>query len=160
MKCTVHTAKNTYADYNWSSSSLVCLIFSGFRKEYFIYVNYFNMYFPYNYHKTVSFYMVLQSFGPWWPFCVLILYAVGRTPWTGDQTVARPLSTHIETQIKNKLTQTSMPRVGFEPTIPVFGRAKTLHILDRAATVIIRPYSVTSLIGRTKQGRSYVSRRW
>jgi hypothetical protein len=29
-----------------------------------------------------------------------------------------------------------MPLVGFEPTIPVFGRAKTVHALDRAATVI------------------------
>jgi hypothetical protein len=29
-----------------------------------------------------------------------------------------------------------MPRVGFEPTIPVFERAKTVHVLDRAATVI------------------------
>jgi hypothetical protein len=29
-----------------------------------------------------------------------------------------------------------MPRVGFEPPIPVFERAKTAHALDRAATVI------------------------
>jgi hypothetical protein len=29
-----------------------------------------------------------------------------------------------------------MPRVGFEPTIPVFERAKTVHALDRATTVI------------------------
>jgi hypothetical protein len=29
-----------------------------------------------------------------------------------------------------------MPRVGFEPTIPVFEQAKTVHALDRAATVI------------------------
>jgi hypothetical protein len=29
-----------------------------------------------------------------------------------------------------------MPRVGFESTIPVFERAKTVHALDRAATVI------------------------
>jgi hypothetical protein len=34
------------------------------------------------------------------------------------------------------LTQTSMPRVGFEPTIPAFERAKTVHALDRAVTVI------------------------
>jgi hypothetical protein len=26
-----------------------------------------------------------------------------------------------------------MPRAGFEPTIPVFGRSKTVHALDRAA---------------------------
>jgi hypothetical protein len=29
-----------------------------------------------------------------------------------------------------------MPRVGFEPTIPVFQRAKTVRAVDRAATVI------------------------
>jgi hypothetical protein len=29
-----------------------------------------------------------------------------------------------------------MPQVAFEPTIPVFERAKTIHALDRAATVI------------------------
>jgi hypothetical protein len=29
-----------------------------------------------------------------------------------------------------------MPRVGFEPTIPVFEMAKTVHALDRVVTVI------------------------
>jgi hypothetical protein len=29
-----------------------------------------------------------------------------------------------------------MPLVGLEPTIPVFERAKTVHALDRTATVI------------------------
>jgi hypothetical protein len=29
-----------------------------------------------------------------------------------------------------------MPQVGFEPKIPVFERPKTVHALDRAATVI------------------------
>jgi hypothetical protein len=29
-----------------------------------------------------------------------------------------------------------MPRVGFKPTIPVFERTRTVHALDRAATVI------------------------
>jgi hypothetical protein len=29
-----------------------------------------------------------------------------------------------------------MPWVGFEPTIPAFELAKTVHVLDRAATVI------------------------
>jgi hypothetical protein len=41
--------------------------------------------------------------------------------------VLQPLWTH---------TQTSMPLVGFEPTIRVFERAKTVQVLDRAATVI------------------------
>jgi hypothetical protein len=62
----------------------------------------------------------------------LILFTVGRTPWTGDQPVARPLPT----QTQNKRTQISMPRVGLEPTIPVFKRTKTVHALDCAVTVI------------------------
>jgi hypothetical protein len=66
----------------------------------------------------------------------LILHIVGRTPWPSDQPVARPLPTHRTTQTRNKRTQTSMPLVGFEPTIPVFERAKIVHALDLAATVI------------------------
>jgi hypothetical protein len=31
--------------------------------------------------------------------------------------------------------RTSMPRMGLEPTIPVFYRAKTFHVLDRWAAV-------------------------
>jgi hypothetical protein len=69
-------------------------------------------------------------------FSFLILYTVGTTPWKGDQPDARQLPTHGTTQAQNKRTQTSMPRVGFEPTIPVFERAKTVHALDRVATVI------------------------
>jgi hypothetical protein len=69
-------------------------------------------------------------------FSFLILYTVGRTPWTGDQTVARLLPAHRTAQTQNKRTQTSMPQVGFELMIPVFERAKTVHALDRAASVI------------------------
>jgi hypothetical protein len=60
----------------------------------------------------------------------------GRTSWTSDQLVARPLPKHRTIQTQNKYThQTSMPCVGFEPTIPASERAKTLHALDRSATV-------------------------
>jgi hypothetical protein len=71
-------------------------------------------------------------------FSFLILYTVGKTPCTGDQPVARPLPIHRSTQTQNKRTQTSMPSVEFEPTITVFQRAKTVHALDCAATVIDR----------------------
>jgi hypothetical protein len=85
----------------------------------------------------LSIYLWLYSpCGPWPLFQLLNLYTVGRTPWMGDQPVARPLPTHIPTQAQNKRTQTAMPRVGLEPTIPVFERAKTVHTLDRAATVM------------------------
>jgi hypothetical protein len=69
-------------------------------------------------------------------FNFLISYTIGRTPWTEDQPVARPLPTHRTTQAQNKRTQTFIPRVGLEPTIPVFERANTGHALDRAATAI------------------------
>jgi hypothetical protein len=42
-------------------------------------------------------------------FSFLILYTVGRTPWTGDQPVARPLPTQRTTQKQDKPVQTSMP---------------------------------------------------
>jgi hypothetical protein len=72
--------------------------------------------------------MAIQHFvGPWPLFLsFIILYAVGRTPWTGDKPVARPLL-HTEQHKQNKRTQGFMPRVGFEPTILVFERVKTVH---------------------------------
>jgi hypothetical protein len=39
------------------------------------------------------------------------------------------------TQTQNEHKQTSMSPVGFEPTIPGFERAKTVHALDCVATV-------------------------
>jgi hypothetical protein len=85
-----------------------------------------------------SIYLWLYSpCGPWPLFQFLNLHTVGRTPWTGNQSVTRPpLPTYRTTQIQNKRIQTSMPWVGFEPIIPVFERAKTVHALDRAATMI------------------------
>jgi hypothetical protein len=81
--------------------------------------------------------MALQpSVGSWPLFQFINLYTVGGTPWTGDQPVARPLPTHRTSKTENKRTETSMPRVGFEPTTPMFERAKTVHALDRAATAI------------------------
>jgi hypothetical protein len=81
--------------------------------------------------------MALQIFvGPWPLFQFFNLYTVGRTPWTGDQPVARSLPARRTALTQNKRTQISMPHVGFEPTIPVFEGAKTVHALERAATVI------------------------
>jgi hypothetical protein len=69
-------------------------------------------------------------------FSVLILYTVDATPWAG---ISPSQGRYVHTeQHKHRIkrTQTSMSPVGFEPTIPVFRRAKTVHALDRAATVI------------------------
>jgi hypothetical protein len=73
----------------------------------------------------------LATFSVSWSF-----YTVGRTPWTGNQPVARLLPTHRTTHTQNKCTQTSMPQVGFKPTIPVLELAKTVHALECVATVI------------------------
>jgi hypothetical protein len=80
--------------------------------------------------------MTLQLYlGPWSLFQFLDLFTADRTPWKGDYPVARPLPTQ-EQHKQNKRTQTSMPRVGFKPTVPVFELAKTVRSLNRADTVI------------------------
>jgi hypothetical protein len=63
----------------------------------------------------------------------------GRTPWTGDEPAAWRLPTHMTTKTQNKRTQTSIPQVEIESTIPVCERAETNHALDaldRAVTVL------------------------
>jgi hypothetical protein len=45
---------------------------------------------------------------------------------------------HRTTQTQKKRTETSMFRVGLEPTTPVFERQKTLHASDCANTVLGR----------------------
>jgi hypothetical protein len=69
-------------------------------------------------------------------FSFLIFCTLGRTPWTEDQPIARPLPAHREAQTQNKPTRISMAHVEFEPTIPVFERAKTVRASDRASTVV------------------------
>jgi hypothetical protein len=54
-----------------------------------------------------------------------------------DQPVARSLPVQRTAKTQNKRKQTSLPQVGFEPTIPVFERAKTVHALERAAHKIL-----------------------
>jgi hypothetical protein len=78
-------------------------------------------------------------------------------PWTGDQPVARPIPTQNNTNTIN--AETSLPRVGFEPTIPVFDLVKTTkHISVYCSTALVElsrflqflnPYSVcrTTWIG-------------
>jgi hypothetical protein len=78
---------------------------------------------------------VESNLGPGPFFSLLLSYTVGRTPWTGiSPSQSRYL--HRTTQTQSKRKQIFMPRVGLEPRIPVFKRAKTFYALDRAATVI------------------------
>jgi hypothetical protein len=60
-----------------------------------------------------------------------ILYTFCRTSWVGDQPVARLLPAYRTAQ-----TQTFMLQVRFEATNPAFEQAKTVHALDRAATML------------------------
>jgi hypothetical protein len=68
------------------------------------------------------------------------LLALGRTQSVGllgwGISPSQGLYIHAEQHKESKRTQTSMPRVGCEPTTPVFERAKTVHALERAAAVI------------------------
>jgi hypothetical protein len=82
--------------------------------------------------------LALQRFVGPWPLLQFrnLFYTVGMTPWTGDQPIARPLPTHRTTQSQNKRTQTSMHCMEFEPKIRASERAKIVHALDRASTVI------------------------
>jgi hypothetical protein len=105
------------------------------------------------------FYSPLLDLGRFFSF--LILYTVGRTPWMGDQPVARSLPTHRITQTRNKCKQPSMPWLGFEPTIPAFERANTVHTLDRAATMmghVTRHLTIYSLVVSLFTTLSSVSR--
>jgi hypothetical protein len=94
--------------------------------------------FTYVSHLFICSSMALQPFLGLWPLLQLrnLFYTDDRTPWTSYQPVAKSLPTHRTRQTQSKRTQTSMPRVGFEPMIPAFERAKTVHTLDSAATAI------------------------
>jgi hypothetical protein len=82
-------------------------------------------------------------------FCRFFSFLIHTQPARGP--FGRGISTsqghclHRTTQSRNKRTQTSMPRVGFEPTIQVFERAKTVHGLIRTATMIFIGYYITGV---------------
>jgi hypothetical protein len=61
--------------------------------------------------------------------------------------------THRAAQRQNKRIEISISQVGFELTIPVFERAKTVRALDGAATVIDLIKQYRSVILRQKQLR-------
>jgi hypothetical protein len=60
--------------------------------------------------------------------------------------VISPSQGRYLTQTQNKHRETSMPRVGFEPTIPASERAKKVHALDRATTVVSFTHYLTIII--------------
>jgi hypothetical protein len=120
------------------ANKCVCLLFSA---HFYI--------FPSIY---IWLYIPLLDLGRFFSF--QILYTVGRTSWTGDQPVARPLPTHRTTQSQSKRTQTSMSWVGLEPTILVFERAKRVHALDGSETKRFKD-TLCSKVGAT--GKIYIN---
>jgi hypothetical protein len=82
--------------------------------------------------------MALQPFvGPWPLLQFRNLFLFTQTVGLLGRVISLSQGRYLHTgQHKNKRTQTSMPWVGFESTIPAFERAKTVHAFDHAATVI------------------------
>jgi hypothetical protein len=101
--------------------------------------------------------MVLQPLWALACFQFPDLFTIGRTPWTSDQLVARPLPKHRTSQTQNKHIYTPtinaqsgifthdhnvrasedsscLRLLGFRDRL-VFERAKTAHALDRSASV-------------------------
>jgi hypothetical protein len=73
---------------------------------------------------------------------VFILYTDGRTPWTSDKPIARPLPTHRTTQTQNK-------RIHRHPYLEWDSNSRSQRLskrraLDRAATVICSINPVTN----------------
>jgi hypothetical protein len=81
---------------------------------------------------------------------VILFYAEGRTPWI-NLSPSQGRYLHTGQHKQNKRTQTSMPLVEIEPTIPVSERAKTVHALDRVVTVIGKILSTDAKCGRVTE---------
>jgi hypothetical protein len=78
---------------------------------------------------------------PWLVFWFIdTIYTVSINHWMKDQPLAKPLPANRNTQTQNKLTQTFMPQVVFEPTIPVIECAKDSLCL-RPCSHCIRQFS-------------------
>jgi hypothetical protein len=92
------------------------------------------------FHSIIYSWMPLQPFfGPWplTQFRNHFLQPVGLLGRVISPSQDHYIYTGQHKHKSNAYThQTSMPSVGFEPTIPASERAKTVHALDRAATVI------------------------
>jgi hypothetical protein len=89
----------------------------------------------------------MKNLGP----CFILSYSYRQLVGLVGRGISPPQGCYLHrtTQTQNKSRQTSMPRVGFEPTIPVFERTKIIHALDRATTVIGHKRSI-SLIKLSK----------
>jgi hypothetical protein len=90
-------------------------------------------------HTCLSISMALKPFVRPWPL-FLVSWSFTQSEGPLGQGISPSQGRYLNTgqHKQNKCIQTSMPQVGFELMIPVFEGAKTVHALDRAATVIAR----------------------
>jgi hypothetical protein len=89
-----------------------------------------------NYYYYYYYYWFDSPFvGPWQLFQFVI---PKHTRWDclDEGSVYRNASIYTEDNKHRKYAQTNKPRVGFEITITVLQLAKTIHVLDSAASVI------------------------
>jgi hypothetical protein len=75
----------------------------------------------------------LQPFVRPWPLSHFFIFSILFTIDRIGREIGPSQGWYLRTEQhkQNKRTQTSMPRVGFEPTTPAFELAKTIHALDR-----------------------------
>jgi hypothetical protein len=67
----------------------------------------------------------------------LSFYADGKTPWISSSQGLYLHTGQHKHRINTYKYETSMPFMGFEPTIPASERAKTVHALDRSALDVL-----------------------
>jgi hypothetical protein len=80
-------------------------------------------------YLSTRMYIPLLDLGHFFSFLIFFTQSVGGISPSQGRSGHR-------TEQTRKCTQTSMPQVGFELTIPVFQRTNTFHALARAATLI------------------------
>jgi hypothetical protein len=96
--------------------------------------------------------MALQFFVEPWPlFSFLMLYTVGRTPWSSDQPVARPLPTNRATQTENRRKHRH-PRLQWDsnPRSQLLSERRQF-IPQTARTIVIGPKLFVQMKRYTKE---------
>jgi hypothetical protein len=113
-------------------------------------------------HTCVSIYIYIYSLALQPPWSLASDFLVSWSLYTledsfNDWSARRKASTWTQdntNRINTYTYQISFPCVGFEPTIPASEPVKTVHVLDRSATVI---GSVHILVWHTKTGLADVN---
>jgi hypothetical protein len=91
--------RNTLAQIVTKQESTVSVTLKIIKSELFS-TNYIFLY-PFLIYRTLTVFFIFS----------LDLYTIGRTPWTSDRPVARPLPKYRTTQTLNKRTNTHTPNI-------------------------------------------------